>query len=227
MTKGANEVSFCASLSYAWSLQSLLEPVVEESFTPAQTDSKCLPTWPRAQTKCIQGVWHLVSSFASISYALSMRYLWDPSWRNVSHRLEQTWNACRHDHGCKQLQSGYLALSFVSCPDFVCMEHIVQIGIRRGGKFNTDSDGLKMHVDITYGANELHAGCWSLVSFCVSISLAWSLHELLESVMEGCFTPTRTDSKCIPTWLRALTKSTPGVWHAISVHPSILYARSL
>lgn len=108
---------------------------VDESFLPTRMNSKCILKWGRAHTKSIQVVWHSFSFHASISYARILWFLWNPSLRKVSHRLERIRNSCRSEVGRIPKTSRALALSFVLCLDFIRidvwmpLEHVVEQSI--------------------------------------------------------------------------------------------------
>ena len=71
--------------------------------------------------------------------------------------------------GC-EVRSGYLALSFISCRDFVRTQFADAVISRCKGKFHTASDGFEMHAKMSEATYEAHSGCWHSVSLRVSIS---------------------------------------------------------
>lgn len=74
-------------------------------------------------------------------------------------------------NGANEVHSGYLPLRFISCVDFLCMEHIIHIGKRHGGNSHTDMDGFKMM--LTYLTVQIRSilGVWRTISFRGSILL--------------------------------------------------------
>lgn len=54
---------------------------------------------------------------------------------------------------------GWVALSFISCRNFVHVESIVPVATRCGGNFNTDSDGFEMLAEMRKGACEVNLRC--------------------------------------------------------------------
>ena len=92
---------------------------------------------------------------------------------------------------------GCLALGFTLCFDFVCMEFTVPVGHRCGQKFNTDSDEFEMHAQMSWGAHEVHAGCFVFDSVLCPIFIRMEFIVPIETVVDKSSPATHTDSKCM------------------------------
>ena len=166
-------------------------PCHGQSFTPTQTDSKCMPKWARVHMNSI-GVFgtqfHFMPWFRTYGVC---SFRWNPSWRKVSHWLGRIWNACQNELGRIWAPSEVLALSFISFSDFVLTEFVLSNGTRHWVKFRTKLDGFETHAKMSYIASTLQSGC-STLSFVSCLDFVWMEEFLLplEPVVEETFTPT-------------------------------------
>ena len=71
--------------------------------------------------------------------------------------------------GC-EVRSGCLALSLISCRDFVRTKFTDAVISHCKGKSHAASDGFEMLAKMSEGTYEVHSGCWLSVSLRVPIS---------------------------------------------------------
>ena len=90
-----------------------------------------------------------------------------------------------------------LAHGFVMYLAFVRIKFIVPVGTRCGRKFNIDSDGFEMHAQMSWGAHEVHAGCFVFDSVLGPIFIRVEFIVPIETVVDKSSPATHTDSKCM------------------------------